>query len=252
MLAISHNHAASETCCLKQAKQSLLVLTSNEYKDYISKNLTCFELDWYIFFFLAGAVICHWPTCTFSVRSQSRSFVFSACVHTYGRQYGHWWVLKLDVFWESISSQSPVTSTHTHSCYTELFLPPGLISPSKWLTTLSKSHSKQVYSLPSLPLQSIGFALLLNPLRMCFGQLWNLCLLHICRQLQSTPNPTSPKHPRLLYQEFQRPSQYEWLNPGSIGEQVCNQVLRHTAKSKSHAFYSKDKPGDKTWHLFRL
>lgn len=143
----------------------------------------------------------------FPVRSQNRSFVFSACIHTYGRQYGHWWVLKLDVFWECVS-QSHVT--HTHSCYTELFFPSGLISPSKWLTTLSKSLSKQVYSHPSRPLQSIGLALLLNPLRMCFGQLWNLCLLHICRQLQSTLNPNSPKHPRLSYKQFQRPLK-DWI-----------------------------------------
>lgn len=77
----------------------------------------------YFFFFLVDAVICHWPTCTFSVRSQNRSFVFSACVHTYGRQYGHWWVLKLDVFWECISSQSPVTSTHTHTQLLDRALP---------------------------------------------------------------------------------------------------------------------------------
>ncbi len=98
----------------------------------------------------------------------------------------------------------------THSCYTELVFPSGLISPSEWLTTLSESLSKQVYSHPLRPLQSIVLALLLNPLRMCFGQLWNLCLLHICRQLQSTPNPNSPKHPQLWYKKFQR-SLKDWI-----------------------------------------
>ncbi len=99
---------------------------------------------------------------------------------------------------------------HTHSCYTELVFPSGLISPSEWLTTLSESLSKQVYSHPLRPLQSIVLALLLNPLRMCFGQLWNLCLLHICRQLQSTPNPNSPKYPQLWYKKFQRPLK-DWI-----------------------------------------
>lgn len=110
---------------------------------------------------------------------------------------------------------------HTHTAVTQSSsFPQDSFHPKKCLTTLSKSLSKQVYSHPALPLQSIGLALLLNPLRMCFGQLWNLCLLHICRQLQSKLNPTRTKHPHLSCKEFQRPSQNEGSNPSF--EQDCS------------------------------
>lgn len=126
------------------------------------------------------------------------------------------------LFWVSLTrsentSINPLwlSFTHTlaHSCSAELFPPSGLISPSKRLTTLSKSLSEHVYSHPSLPPESIGFVLLLNPLRMCFDQLWNHCLLRIYSPLQST-EPHQPKTSTAVIREVEWPSRCKGLDRG--------------------------------------